>query len=139
MPRYTFTTADGESVDLQMSMSEHAKRVKHDVIVLDDGRIAKTDWNWGASSNHRAIATCPANYPQTLGAAGVHPSQIKEHMAYLKSQGCGQINHTADGDPVVADKHQRRKVVAALGLFDRNAGYYDAAPVHRTAPVRRFR
>lgn len=134
MPRYTFVAENGDIIDLQMSMAEHAKRVKNDTIKLPDGRIAKTDW-----SAYSFISTVPANYPMESDAMGVHPSQIKEHMEHLRKMGCGQVDHTPEGAVILRDKSQRRQVAHALGLFDRNSGYSDPAPIHRTAPVRRFR
>ncbi len=133
MPMYEFITEEGEIVELQMPFSEFDKRVKDGEIVLEDGRKAKSYFN-----PHKGTKTYPSCYPMVSSAAGVHPGQIKEHMAYLQSKGCGQVDHTKDGDVIFRDKHQRRKVCEALGLFDRNGGYGDPAPKHRTKDVKRF-
>ena len=134
MPAYQFLTSDNEVVELHMTISEHGKRVKNDTIILDDGRTAKTDW-----SAYSFISTVPANFPMVSTAAGVHPAQIKEHMDHLRKMGCGQVNHTRDGDVIFEDKSQRRKVCEALGLYDRNAGPSDPTPKIRTASCRKFR
>lgn len=134
MPTYEFKTDDGEVVELFMSFAEHDRRVKDDEITLDDGRKAKTFWN--AKSG---ISTVPANYPMVCTAAGVHPGQIREHMEHLRKMGCGQVDHTKDGDVIFRDKRQRKKVCEALGLFDRNASYDDPQPKHRTKKCRSFR
>jgi len=134
MPMYEFKTDDGEVVALMMPFAEFDRRVKNDTIKLDDGRKAKT--HWGGMSG---ISTVPANYPMVSTAAGVHPAQIKEHMDHLRKMGCGQVDHTKDGDLIFNDKKQRKKVLEALGMFDRNGGFSDPQPQHRTGDVRKFR
>lgn len=134
MPTYEFQTEDGEIVELFMPFAEHDRRVKDGVIKLDDGRMAKSYFNPRAG-----ISTVPANYPMTSSAAGVHPGQIKEHMEFLRKAGCGQVNHTKNGDVIFESKGQRRQVCEALGLFDRNGGHSDPRPQNRTANVRRYR
>lgn len=131
MPTYEFCTDDGEIVELFMPFAEHDRRVKDDTIILDDGRTARTFWN-----SRSAISTVPSNYPMVSTAAGVHPGQIKEHMEHLRSKGCGQVNHTKDGDIIFESKGQRKKVLEALGMYDRNGGYSDPAPSVRTSGIR---
>lgn len=133
MPTYEFKTDDGEVVELFLTFAEHDNRVKDDTIVLDDGRPAKTFWN--ANSK---ISTVPANYPMVCTSAGVHPGQIKEHMEHLRQKGCGQVNHTKDGDIIFESKGQRKQVLQALGMYDRNGGYSDPAPKYRTKNGRSF-
>lgn len=133
IPVYEFKTDDGEIVELFLSFAEHDRRVKNDTIKLDDGRKAKTYWGSMALTS-----TVPANYPMVSSAAGVHPGQIKEHMEHLRSMGCGQVNHTKDGDVIFESKGQRKKVCEALGLYDRQASYGDPQPKFRTASGRRY-
>ena len=123
MPVYEFKTDDGEIVELQMPFAEFDRRVKNGVIKLEDGRKATSYFNPGS-----AISTVPANYPMVSSAAGVHPAQVKEHMEHLRKMGCGQVNHTKDGDIIFESKGQRKKVCEALGLFDRNGSYGDPQP-----------
>lgn len=134
MPMYEFKTEDGEVVELFMPFAEFDRRVKDGQITLDDGRKAVSFFN-----PHSGISTVPANYPMVSTAAGVHPNQIEEHRAYLRAKGCGDVEHTKDGDVVFRDKHQRKKVCEAVGLFDRNGGYSDPGTKRRTANVRKFR
>lgn len=122
-----------EVVEVFMSFSEHERRVKDDWILLDDGRPARKHW-----SGKSVISTVPSNFPQISSAAGVNPNQIKEHMDHLRSKGCGQVNHTSDGDIIFESKGQRRQVLQALGMYDRNGGYSDPAPNTRTS-CRKFR
>ena len=127
MPTYEFKAQDGEVVELFMPFAEHDRRVKDGKITLDDGRKAATHFN-----PRGGISTVPANYPMTSSAAGVHPGQIKEHMEHLRSKGCGQVNHTKDGDIIFESKGQRKKVCEALGLYDRNGGFSDPQSRVRT-------
>jgi hypothetical protein len=138
MAAYEFRTEDGEVVEVFLSFAEHSRRVKNDTITLDDGRKAKTVWDRSVSSRHRAVGTNPGNWPQVCGAAGVHPDQVPEHIAHLKSLGCGYVEHTKDGDPIFNDIHQRKRALEGLGLFDRNGGYTCAQPKHVTR-CRKFR
>lgn len=133
MPTYEFQTEDGEIVELFMPFAEHDRRVKDGVIELEDGRKAKTYFN-----PRSGISTVPGNYPMVSSSAGVLPSQVKQHMEYLRQNGCGQVNHTKDGDVIFESKGQRRKVCEVLGLYDRNGGHSDPRPKHRTKDVRRF-
>lgn len=134
MPMYEFRKDNGEVVALSLSFAEFDKRVKDGKIKLDDGEIASYSWD-----QHKLTSTVPANYPMVCTAAGVHPGQIKEHMEHLRKMGCGQVNHTKDGDLIFEDKKQRKRVCEALGLFDRQASYGDPQPKHRTANVRKYR
>lgn len=134
MPLYEFTKENGEKLELVLSFAEFDKRVKDGVITLENGETATYDWG-----QHSMMSTVPANYPMVCTAAGVHPGQIKEHMEHLRKMGCGQVNHTRDGDLIFESKGQRKKVLEALGLFDRNGSYSDPAPKNRTANVRKYR
>lgn len=133
MPIYEFQTDDGEIVEVVLSFKDFDKRVKDGVIQLNDGRSARYFFN-----PRSGISTIPANYPMVSSAAGVHPGQIKEHMDHLRKMGCGQVDHTKDGDIIFRDKAQRKKVCETLGLFDRNGGYSDPQP-KRTTRLRRRR
>lgn len=133
MPTYEFLKPDGAVVEVFMSFAEHDRRVKDDVIKLDDGSTARKHW-----SGKSAISSVPSCYPMVSSAAGVHPGQIKEHMDHLRKMGCGQVDHTKNGDIIFRDKSQRRKVLETLGMYDRNGGYSDPAPKVRTSG-RKFR
>lgn len=134
MPMYEFTKSNGEVVALSLSFAEFDRRVKDGKITLDDGEVASYSWD-----QHKLNSTVPANYPMVCTAAGVHPGQIKEHMEHLRKMGCGQVDHTKDGDVIFRDKNQRKQVCEALGLYDRNGGYSDPQAKHRTGNVRRYR
>jgi hypothetical protein len=133
MPMYEFKTDDGEIVELSMSFAEFDRRVKDGKLIMNDGRSATSYFNPRAG-----ISTVPANYPMVSSAAGVHPDQVKEHMDHLRSMGCGQVNHTKDGDVIFESKGQRKKVCEALGLFDRNGSYGDPQAKNATR-ARKYR
>lgn len=139
MPIYEFRASDQEVVEVFLSFADYDLRVQEDTITLDDGRIAKRMWGGGESSRHRSIATCPGNYPMVSEFAGVHPAQIKEQQAVLKAAGVRTTHYTKDGNPVFEDKSHRREALSAMGLYDRNAGFSDPAPKHRTANGRKYR
>ena len=134
MPMYEFRTEDGEIVELMIPFADFDKRVKDGKITLDDGRVAFYDWG-----QHKLTSTVPANYPMVCTAAGVHPSQIKEHTEHLREKGCGFVEHTKDGDLIFRDKNQRKKVLEALGFFDRQASYGDPQPKHLTKAGKSYR
>ena len=133
MPTYEFKASDGEIVEVFMSFAEYDRLVKHETMTLPDGRDAKI--HWGSMA---LISTVPSNYPMVSSAAGVNPSQIKEHMDHLRAKGCGQVNHTKNGDIIFESKGQRKKVCEALGLYDRNGSFSDPQPKSRTN-CRKFR
>ena len=133
MPTYEFKASDGEIVEVFMPFAEYDRLVKHETMTLPDGRDAKI--HWGSMA---LISTVPSNYPMVSSAAGVAPSQIKEHMDHLRAKGCGQVNHTKDGDVIFESKGQRKKVCEALGLYDRNGSFSDPQPRVRTN-CRKFR
>lgn len=133
MPTYEFKTDDEEIVEVFLSFEQFDKRVKDGQITLDDGRVAKSFFN-----PHKGLSTMPSCYPMASSAVGVHPAQVKEHMEFLRSKGCGQVDHTKGGDVIFKDKNQRRQVCEALGFFDRNGGYGDPQPKNMTSiPQRR--
>lgn len=133
MPMYEFKTDDDEIVSLLLPYAEFDRRVIDGRIKLDDGRVGTYYFN-----PHSGISTCPANYPMVCTSIGVHPSQVKEHMEHLRAMGCGQVNHTKNGDPILESKAQRKKVCEALGFFDRNAGHSDPQPKNMTSANRRI-
>lgn len=134
MPIYEFQTADGDVVEMVMPFSEFDRRVKDGKITLDDGREATSYFN-----PYAGISSVPGNYPYESDACGVHPAQAREQIEHLRQMGCGFVEHSKDGNPIFQDKGQRKRVCEALGLFDRNGGFSDPQPKHRTANVRKFR
>jgi len=99
-------------------------------IKLDDGGYARfcrqeTDIRRYGKFNHT-----PGNWPMTSTAAGVAASQVAELTEYDREHGV-PTEYTPDGDPIFTGKEHRRKHCALHGMYDRNAGYGDPAPVNR--------
>jgi len=76
------------------------------------------------------------NYPMESDAAGVHPDQIKETMAFDRAHGV-PTEYKPSGNPVFTSRGHRRAYCEAHGLYDRNAGYGDAAPKNVTQAANR--
>jgi len=64
-------------------------------------------------------------------AAGVHPAQAKEYADYLRMKGV-PTEVLPNGNPVFTSREHRKRVCAATGQYDRNAGYGDQS---RTTPL----
>jgi len=64
-------------------------------------------------------------------AAGVNPCQIPEMQKFDAAHGLAGTQYTGEGDVVFTSRSHRKKYCRAHGLFDRNAGYSDPAPVNR--------
>lgn len=131
MPVYEFKTDDGDVVELFMPFAEYDRRVKDGAIKLDDGRTANSFWN-----PKSLISTVPSCYPMVSEAAGVHPAQIKEQQAALRSAGVRTTHYTKDGNPIFEDKSHRREALTAMGMYDRNGGYSDPQPKVRTSGIK---
>lgn len=70
-------------------------------------------------------------WPIMPDASGVNPEQIPEQMAYDRMMGV-PTDYTPDGRPIITGQKHYRDHCRANGLFHRNAGYGDAAPLHYT-------
>ena len=79
-----------------------------------------------------------SGYPMESDAAGVHPDQIKEAMAFDRKHGV-PTNYSKAGNPIYTSQGHRRRHCEANGLYDRNAGYGDAAPKNKTKAMNRGR
>lgn len=94
------------------------------------------------AAQQQGVKDTASNWPMASDALGVHPDQAKEYSDYLRSKGVPtEIN--SDGNPVLTSQRHRKNVCAATQMYDRNAGYGDAAPKHnlrkRGSGKRRFR
>lgn len=70
------------------------------------------------------------HYPITPEACAVNPEQIGEQMAHDRAMGV-PTQYTKDGCPVIENRSHYKKYLRANGLYMRNAGYGDAAPLNR--------
>jgi len=69
-------------------------------------------------------------YPFASYAAGVNASEVPAMMEIDKKNGV-PTHYTADGDPILTSPSHRKKYCRVHGLYDRNAGYSDPAPINR--------
>jgi hypothetical protein len=58
-------------------------------------------------------------------AAGVHPDQVPEAVAYCKEQGVPTHFNPQTGNPVMENRKHRRDFHKIWGVKDRDAGYGD--------------
>ena len=65
-------------------------------------------------------------------AMGVHPSQIGEAVAKSKAAGV-PIQFAQDGRAIFTSAQHRKNYCERFSYYDRNGGYSDPAPRHRTA------
>ncbi|MBE3088308.1 MAG: hypothetical protein IMZ71_04265 [Chloroflexi bacterium] len=82
----------------------------------------------------------PGKWPMESDAAGVHPAQAKEYADYLRGKGV-PTEVLPNGNPVFTSREHRKRVCAATGQYDRNAGYGDQSrttPLPEKTPRKRF-
>ena len=63
-----------------------------------------------------------ARWPFVSESAGGHPSQREEIATYLSSVGV-PTEVTVDGNPVMTGPQHRKKVLKALGMYDKSEYY----------------
>ncbi len=69
----------------------------------------------------------PSCWPMVSYNLGCHPSQIAEVKRILKRAGT-DCEFLKDGRAKIESIGQRKRVAAALGMFDRDGGYGDPQP-----------
>jgi len=87
--------------------------------------FAKRDFR----AEHGGFRRTTGTWPMESDAAGCHPSQIPEHMQACQEAGV-PTEFTPDGQAVFTSRHHRKRFCRAFELYDRNAGYGDAEPIH---------
>jgi hypothetical protein len=66
-------------------------------------------------------------WPVHSDALGVHPTQVKDAVAFYKSKGV-HVEFDRACRLIMRDRAHRNEVLRASGFHDRNAGYGDRAP-----------
>lgn len=56
-------------------------------------------------------------------ALGVNPDQIDEARAIYREHGCGDVQFTPDGRPIVTSREQFHRMAKASGMFHGRDGY----------------
>ena len=120
MPSYTFIDIKSNEVTTRsMSWSEYDELEKNGNDYMIDGRLMRRD-----------LRADMAGVPSTSGwpleslAAGVAPRQVAEQRAELRRHGV-DADHSKSGNPIFRDRAHRKKVLTALGMHDKDAGYGD--------------
>jgi hypothetical protein len=123
MPTYCFVLeADGRSVEVSCSVAdmEAMETGKDRLFFLPEYGFARRDYQ----REQEGTRSNSAGWPLWSDAAGVHPSQARETMDYLRSRGCPtEIN--SEGQVRMDNRAHRRDILKALNLHDRNGGYGD--------------
>jgi hypothetical protein len=66
----------------------------------------------------------PSNWPQTMEALAVDPSQVAEANERNRRAGVN-VTYNGEGQAVIPDRNERRKLIRLEGKFDKDAGYSD--------------
>jgi len=129
---YIYTCKCGNQTEKNLLLSKFKKTCECDKCGERMGINIKAQ-----QSNRRTTAGA---WPMTSDAMGVHPAQAKEYADYLRMKGVPtEIN--ADGNPILTSRNHRKRVCAATGQYDRNAGYGDQSrttPLPEKTPRKRF-
>jgi len=129
MPTYVFVNKKDERHERFMSCAQlDAIKVRS----KDDTnryRVPSLGVCWiDVAAQQRSVAATPSTYPMECDAAGVHPSQIREHQEKIKEIAGVATQYTPDGRAIFRDAAHRKRHCEAIGLYDRNGGYSDPQP-----------
>jgi hypothetical protein len=120
MPTYCYKAADGEKVELVMTIQEMLSG--RDKSVELNGKTYERDLQ-------SELLPKPVQDPwrkglESVGAA-VHPDQIPETREFLRKRGIQDTQFSKDGAPVFTSRGHRKAVLRAMGLKDQSGGYGD--------------
>lgn len=121
MPRYTFTTPDGDSIELVLTVKEYDQRVKDGrITVKHKGRTVVAERNFAGDA---CTLGTPAKsgWPMHSEAAGVWPGQQKEAEAEASKLGV-PTKFDTQGRAVFTDPKHRKRYLKAHSMHDRS-GY----------------
>ena len=116
MPTYCFTNGDGETIERSFPMDRIPRRI----------HIGKVVYQRDLRKEHSHMRSGKA-WPQTSCALGVDRSQVKDAEKTLFEAGV-PTQFDARGDAILTSRTHRNKVMNAMGMGDRDAGYGDRAP-----------
>lgn len=119
MPRYSYTSRDGQTIELHFTMS--AKRPD---TIRRNGKKFFRDVVADFSSR-RDICSC---WPRKSDALGVNPSQVQEAGEALEKAGIPTQFDRKSGEMILESRQHQNRVMKHLGFCHWNAGYGDVAP-----------
>ena len=108
-----------KEVDKPMSQSKRPE------LCDNDGFVMQRDFN-----TEHPIQRSADKWPMASYAAGISPDEIPEMRKHDRAHGV-PTDYTSDGDPIFTGPKHRKRYCQLHGLYDRNAGYSDPAPVNR--------
>ena len=76
------------------------------------------------SHSKARLATFNRGWPIHSDAAGCHPDQIPEHIAFDEKHGV-KTEYDSTGRPILTDRVHRKKYLKIHGLHDNDGGYSD--------------
>lgn len=125
MPTYVFTSRAGVQTERFIPFD----RVKVSGVPKSI-RCGRTVFYHDIAAEHtgtRRKASGDQAYPYYSDFMGCHPEQVGEVRELLRQHGAG-AHVTNSGEIEIRSRGHRKRVMAALGYYDRNGGYGDRAP-----------
>lgn len=119
-----YTTDDAQppvTVERQYPSGKSPKKVK-----ISGGRWAYRD----IVAEQRGMKPNPGIWPMHSDFAGVHPNQCQEAYDHSVRNGV-PTEFDKTGAAIFTSRKHRKDYLRIAGLYDRNAGYGDAAPRNR--------
>jgi hypothetical protein len=120
MPSYCYTNKTLGTIEEVFAMGEAP------CIVVINGFVYERDFQ----AEHAPKAqgrNVQAQWPYESVAAGVHPDQVPEAVAYCKAKGVPTYFNPKTGDPEMRNSRHRAGFHKIWGVKDRDAGYGDYA------------
>lgn len=119
MPIYSYTSDDGRTVELMMTLSEKEEREDDNKCIEIDGVVFKRDI--ASDLRNGGVSSGEGGWPMYSEAAACHPSQIKEYSDHARSAGV-PTEFDRMGRPKFENASHRRRYLKIRGLRDLN-GY----------------
>lgn len=126
----------GEPVEVLMTYTERMERETAGFITLPDGREARFSLgtqvlrDGGKTQKEAQRARTRAKWPLRTSIAGVGEDRVGDLRSFLKERGVRGTYVHEDGSLEWASPRARYDYCRAVGLYDRNAGYSDPAPLN---------
>ena len=81
-------------------------------------------------AQHQKTVNRPGKWPMESDAAGVAVDQVAEVSEYVRARGVPTDFNPKTGNPIFTSQRHRKRFCEVTNMYDRNAGYGDAAPKH---------
>lgn len=120
MPRYCFKNEDGDVIARVYRMGKAPKS-----FTLKGKKFTRD-----IRSEHCSHVSVAGNWPQHSDAAGVAVSQIKDASRKMAEAGC-PTEFDSQGRAIFTSRGHRNRALRVMGMYDRNAGYGDPAPINK--------